>query len=309
MSDRMRAATQHAFGGPEVLEIVEVDRPEPGPGEVLVRVKAASVNFGDTKIRAGKVPEVGPPPFTLGSDLSGIVEQVTPGVTRFRPGDEVYGILFLGTYAEYAAVPAGNLAAKPPGLDHVHAAALPVAALTAWRGIVDLANAQEGQRILIHAAAGGVGHLAVQIAKMRGTYVIGTARAAKHDFLRDLGADELIDYTAVDFTTAVRDVDVVVDLVGGEYGLRSLDVLRPGGLLLGAALDPGITVEEAEARGRCYAWISVQPSGIELEKISELVQTGRLRVSVQRTFALEELAQAHELSDRGQVTGKLVITL
>ncbi|MGH2601390.1 MAG: NADP-dependent oxidoreductase [Dehalococcoidia bacterium] len=309
MSQRMRAATQYAFGGPEVFEIVEVDRPEPGAGEVLVRLKAASVNFGDTKIRAGKVPEVGAPPITLGSDLSGIVEQVAPDVTRFRPGEEVYGILFLGTYAEYAAVPAGNLAVKPPGLDHVHAAALPVAALTAWRGIVDLAEAQEGQRILIHAAAGGVGHLAVQIAKMRGAYVIGTARAAKHDFLRDLGADELIDYTAVDFTSAVRDVDVVVDLVGGEYGPRSLNVLRPGGLLLGAALDPGITAEKAEARGRRYAWISVQPSGIELERISELVQTGRLRVSVQRTFALEELAQAHELSDRGQVTGKLVITL
>jgi NADPH:quinone reductase-like Zn-dependent oxidoreductase len=309
MTDRMRAAIQYAFGGPDVFEIVEVDRPEPGPGEVLVQVKAASVNHGDTKIRAGKVAQVGPPPFILGSDFSGIVAKAAPGVTRFRPGDEVYAASFSGAYAEYVTVPATDLAAKPPGLDHVHAGALPVAALTAWQAIVDQGRARKGQRILIHAAAGGVGHLAVQIAKLHGAYVIATARTANHDFLRDLGVDQLVDYTAVDFTAAVRDADVALDLVGGEYGPRSLTSLRPGGLLLGAALDPGVTAADAETRGRRYASISVRPSGADLEKISELVRTRRLRVRIHRTFTLEELAQAHELSENGHVTDKLVITV
>jgi NADPH:quinone reductase-like Zn-dependent oxidoreductase len=308
-NERMRAEIQYAYGDPEVMRLAELDRPEPGPGEVLVRVRAASVNHGEVKVRAGMVPGVGPLPFTLGSDLSGNVERVGASVTGPRPGDEVYGIHFIGTYADYVAVPAASLARKPAEIDHVQAAALPVAALTAWQAIMELAGAIEGQRLLIHAAAGGVGHLAVQLAKLRGAYVIGTARAANHDFLRRLGADEVIDYTVTDFATAASPVDVVFDLIGGEYGVRSLEPLRPGGLLIGAALDPGVTAEQAVERGRRYAYVSVRPSGEDLAKISELVREGRLRASVQRTFGLGELPEAHRLSESGRVTGKLVIVL
>jgi NADPH:quinone reductase-like Zn-dependent oxidoreductase len=305
----MRKAIQFELGGPEVLRVVETDRPDPGPGEVLVRVIAASVNFGEVKVRSG-VAEVGSPPFTLGSDLSGVVESTGPGVTGITPGDEVYGIFFIGTYAEYVAVPATRLAPKPAGLDHIHAAALPVAALTAWQAVAELAEAAPGQRILIHAAAGGVGHLAVQLAKLRGAYVLGTARAVKHEFLTGLGADELIDYTTTDFALAAKGVDVVFDLVGGDYGPRSLDALRPGGLLLGAALDPGVTAEQAAAANRRYAYVSVRPSGHDLAtEISPLVADGRLTVHVDRTFPLAELPAAHEYCETGQVTGKVVITV
>ncbi|HEX2313350.1 MAG TPA: NADP-dependent oxidoreductase [Thermomonospora sp.] len=306
---RMRMVTQYSFGGPEVLQVVEADAPSPGPGEALVRVRAASVNYGETNARSGKVPQMGPPPFILGFDLSGTVEAVGEGVTRFRPGDEVFGMKFVGTYAEYVTVPADDLTPKPAGLDHGLAAALPCAGLTAWQALVDIADVRAGQRVLVHAAAGGVGHLAVQIAKLRGAHVIGTARAAKHDFVRGLGADELIDYTATDFTTAVRDVDMVFDLVGGAYGPRSLEVLRPGGLLVGAALDAGVTAEDAERAGRRYVWVGVHPAPRDLAHLADLVLDGRLRVSIQRTFPLEDLPKAHELADSGRVTGKLVITL
>ncbi|WP_405793807.1 NADP-dependent oxidoreductase [Streptomyces sp. NBC_01506] len=303
----MRKAIQYEYGGPEVLRIIEVDRPEPGPGEVLVRVRAASVNFGETKLRTG-VAKAGPLPFTLGSDLSGTVESTGQGATRFRPGDEVYGVHFIGTYAEYVAVPETALAPKPGELDHVRAAALPVAGLTALAAVAE-AGCAPGQRVLIHAGAGGVGHLAVQLAKERGAFVLVTARAAKHAFLRDLGADEVIDYTTTDFTRAASAVDVVFDLVGGAYGPRSLDSLRPGGLLLSAALDPGLDESEAEKRGIRYKWVTLRATGAELEKITALVRQGHLSPHVERTFPLADVAAAHRAADSGRVTGKLVITL
>ncbi|MEU1073483.1 MULTISPECIES: NADP-dependent oxidoreductase [unclassified Streptomyces] len=307
MRHRMRTAIQYEFGGPRVLRVVEAERPSPGPGEVLVRVHAASVNFGETKVRSGPA-QAGHPPFTLGSDLSGVVAGTGPGVTGFAPGDAVYGVYFIGTYAEYVAVPAVALAPRPAGLGHVEAAALPVAALTALRA-VEQASLGAGDRILIHAAAGGVGHFAVQLAKLRGAYVLGTARAVKHDFLRSLGVDEPIDYTAVDFTEAARDVDVVLDLVGGTYGKRSLTALRPGGLLLGATLDPGVTEREAVELGHRYAWVSLRPTGEELRRITGLVEEGALRPHVERTFPLEQLVAAHEFADTGQITGKVVVVV
>ncbi|MCX5399887.1 NADP-dependent oxidoreductase [Streptomyces sp. NBC_00102] len=303
----MRKAIQYEYGGPEVLRIIEADRPEPGPGEVLVRVRAASVNFGETKLRTG-VAKAGPLPFTLGSDLSGTVEATGPGASRFQPGDEVYGVRFVGTYAEYVAVQEDGLALKPDVLDHVGAAALPVAGLTALAAVEE-ARCGPGQRILIHAAAGGVGHLAVQLAKEKGAFVLATARAAKHDFLAGLGADEVVDYTTTDFTQAVRDVDVVFDLVGGAYGPRSLDSLRPGGLLLSAVLDPGLDENEAEKRGMRYKWVSLRPTSSELEKLTDLVTRGKLRPHVERTYPLEELTDAHRAADAGRVTGKLVVTV
>ncbi|MBG0561334.1 NADP-dependent oxidoreductase [Actinoplanes aureus] len=306
----MRAISQSAFGGPEVLELIETDRPEPGPDQVLVRVRAAGVNPVDWKIRSGTPPLFGDPPYTLGFDVSGVVEAVGSRVTRFRPGDEIYGMPAppAAAYAEYLAAAAADLARKPPRLDHVHAGALPAVALTAWQALVGVANLSAGQRVLIHAAAGGIGHLAVQIAKTRGAYVVGTARKDRHDFLYDLGIDEAVDYTVDDFAVAVRDMDVVLDLIGGAYGRRSLDTLRPGGLLVTAIwTDPGVTEAEAEQWGLRYAAVHVAPSADDLEKINELIGEGRLSVYVDQVLGLEDARKAHELSESGHVKGKIVL--
>nr|WP_131772704.1 MULTISPECIES: NADP-dependent oxidoreductase [Protofrankia] len=308
----MRAISQRVYGGPEVLEIVEYDRPVPGPGEVLVRVRAAGVNPADWKIRAGLVRRFGDPPLTLGLDLCGVVETVGERTTRFAPGDVVYGCSFppRGAYAEYVAAPTDALAAVPLGVDPVRAAALPVAALTAWQPLVNVAAVTAGQRVLIHAAAGGVGHLAVQIAKARGAYVIGTAQKGKHGFLRGLGADELIDYTTVDFAAVARDIDVVLDPISDDYGPRSLDTLRPGGLLIdvrGTGPDRGVVREQAQARGLRFVEFGFTPSGVDLESIAKLVERGRLRAAIDRVLPLRDAAKAHELSETNRVRGKIVL--
>ncbi len=307
----MRALVQQRFGGPEVLEVAQVPRPVALPTEVLIRVKAIGVNPVEAIIRAGHFPLIGQPPFTLGWDVSGVVEEVVPGTSRFRPGDEVYGMPFFpraaNTYAEYVAAPARQLARKPAGLSHAEAAALPLAGLTAWQSLVDIADVQEGQRVLIHGAGGGVGHLAVQIAKARGAYVIGTASAAKHGFLRELGADGSIDYRSADFTSAVRDVDVVLDLIGGGYAERSLKVLRPGGLLITAVERMNDALAQAvRAAGRRFAGVAVEPDHVALERLAGLVEAGKLRPYVQQTFPLEQAGQAHALLQTG-VKGKLVL--
>jgi NADPH:quinone reductase-like Zn-dependent oxidoreductase len=309
----MRAITQQTFGGPDVLKITDVARPEPLPSEVLVRVRATAVNPIDAMVRSGVLPLLGEPPFIIGWDISGVVEDVVPGVSRFRIGDEVFGMPFFprqaGGYAEYVAAPSRQLARKPASLDHVHAAALPQAGLTAWQGLVDIADVKPGQRVLIHGGGGGVGHLAVQIAKIRGAHVIATASAGKHDFLRGLGADELIDYRATDFTRAVSNVDVVFDTVGG-YGLRSMEVLRPGGMLLTAVertnAELAAAVEEARFR---FAGITVEPDYPALEELARLAEAGQLRPHVGQTLPLEEIAHAHELIESGHTRGKIVLAV
>ncbi|MDI2125296.1 NADP-dependent oxidoreductase [Yinghuangia seranimata] len=309
----MRAISQTRFGGSEVLELVERERPVPGPGEVLVEVAAASVNPLDWKIRSGQNHMYGEPPFVLGVDVSGTVVELGPGVDRFAVGDEVFGMPRMPepgqAYAEYLTAPADNLARRPASLDHVQASALASSALTSWQALVHIAGLTAGQRVLVHAAAGGVGHLAVQIAKAHGAHVLGTARADKHGFLRGVGVDEPIDYTAVDFVESAKDIDIVLDLIGGEYGARSLDTLRPGGVLVSAYLaDPGTSTEEAEARGLRFAVVGVAPSGADLERIAALVDEGRLAVHVASVFPLEEAAKAHDLVETGRVTGKVVLT-
>lgn len=309
----MKAITQNTYGGSDVLREVELDRPEPGPSEVLVRVRAAGMNPTDWKHRqyAGFLDRL---PVVLGWDVSGVVEAVGTGVTIHRPGDEVFGMLpypyGVGSFAEYAVAPARALVRKPAGIDHVQAGAIPLAALTAWQVLVDAADVRPGQRVLIHAAAGGVGHLAVQIAKTRGAYVIGTASAPKHALLRELGADELIDYRNEDFTR-IAPVDLVLDTLGGDTAIRSLDTLKPGGRLVSIALGtlPADLAEQAAARGvRAYPLL-VEADQAGMKAIAGLVAAGDLRAVVEAVFPLADAAKGHDLGDTGRVTGKIVLTV
>ncbi|MFJ9770676.1 NADP-dependent oxidoreductase [Kitasatospora sp. NPDC101157] len=306
----MRAVVVEQWGGPEQLVEREVARPEPGLNEVLVRVHAAGVNPVDWKTRAsGGLIEWGDVPV-VGWDVSGTVEAVGPGVGIHRPGDEVYGMpLFprqAGAYAEYVVAPARHLAPKPAGLTHVEAAALPLAGLTAWQALVDAADVRPGERVLVHAAAGGVGHLAVQIAKARGAHVIGTASAGKHGLLRELGADEVVDYRAVRFEDAVSDVDVVLDGLGGETAERSLAVLRPGGRLITL---PGPDDVPAARDGVRASWVLVEPDHLGLRELTALADRGALRPVVETVLPLGQAAKAHELGELGRTTGKIVLTV
>ncbi|GLW07063.1 NADPH:quinone reductase [Microtetraspora sp. NBRC 13810] len=311
---RMRAISPRTWGGPDVLTMIETDRPVPGPGEILVRVRAAGVNPTDWKARASGGLGLWGDPVILGYDVSGVVEATGFGVTLHRPGDEVFGMPRFphqaGAYAEYITAPARHFARKPENIDHVHAAALPLAALTAWQSLTETARVRAGQRVLVHAAAGGVGHLAVQVAKALGAHVIGTAGAAKHAFLRDLGADETIDYTRVDFSEVVRDVDVVVDLVGGDYGARSLRVLRRGGILVSlVSAKDAPTAEEAGALGVRRGLMLVEPDQAGMKAVAELVRTGKLRAAIDLVLPLEQAARAHEHGETGRTTGKIVLTV
>ncbi|WP_269857587.1 NADP-dependent oxidoreductase [Streptomyces sp. RPT161] len=313
----MRAVVQDRFGGPEVLRVQEVPRPEPLPTEVLVRVHAAGVNPVDWKTRSGggMAGVLGEPPFVLGWDVSGVVESVGFGVTTLRVGDEVYGMPWFpraaGGYAEYVTAPARQFARKPATVGHEQAAAVPLAALTAWQALVDTADVRAGQRVLVHAAAGGVGHFAVQLTKHLGAQVIATASSARHTWLRELGADEVIDYTAVRFEDAARAVDVVIDLVGDAHdktSLRSLEVLRPDGLLVAvpAGVSPELA-EAAQARGVRVSPLLVEPDGPALSRIADLIDAGKLVVEVEETFPLEQAAKAHVRGEHGRTRGKLVL--
>ncbi|MEU4269492.1 NADP-dependent oxidoreductase [Streptomyces sp. NPDC026092] len=306
----MRAVVVEQWGGPEKLVEREVERPEPGLNEVLVRVHAAGVNPVDWKTRAsGALIEWGTLPI-VGWDVSGTVEAVGPGVGHLHPGDEVFGMpLFprqAGGYAEYVVAPARHLAPKPASLTHVEAAALPLAALTAWQALVDTADVQPGERVLVHAAAGGVGHLAVQIAKARGAYVIGTASSAKHELLRELGADEVVDYREARFEDIVSDVDVVLDGLGGETAERSLKVLRTGGRLVTL---PGPDDVPTAPDGVRAAWVLVEPDHLGLREITALVESGAVRPVVDTVLPLSEAAKAHELGELGRTTGKIVLSV
>lgn len=302
----MRVITQKTVGDASVLEVAEVAKPVPGPGQVLVEVGAAAVNPVDTYIRAGGFPALGEPPFTLGWDVAGTVEQVGEGVRDLAAGDEVYGLLtFPGTgggYAEYAVVDAANVVRRPSWLTVEQAGAVPMVALTAWQALVGRGGVAAGQRVLVHAAAGGVGHVAVQIAKARGAYVIGTASAAKHDFLRSLGVDEVVDYRNQDFTE-IEPVDVVLDTVGGEYAERSATVLKPGGVLVSIIPgNPGFDVDRASELGiRFELFTGVTASGADLAALPQL------RVQIDHAVPLAEAAKAHELVESGRTTGKVVL--
>ena len=311
----MRAIVQHSYGGPEVLELEEVPAPEPIATEVQVRVHAAGINPVDFKTRAGTgMAGILEPPMTIGWDVAGTVTEVGVGVTRFCVGDEVLGMPWFpreaGAYAEYVAAPSRHFVGKPHTLSFEEAAALPLAGLTAWQLVVDAISLQQGDDILIHGGAGGVGHLAVQIAKARGATVFATARAEQAEWLRELGADEVIDYCSERFEERVVDFDVVIDFPGGDLGARSLEVLRPGGKLVQVR---GTVAEEllaaAKDRQQRVTGFLVEPDPVGLDGLVSLIEAGKLQIHVDRVFDLEQAAEAHRYAEEHHGGGKLVLSV
>ncbi|MFD8013779.1 NADP-dependent oxidoreductase [Streptomyces sp. NPDC058955] len=310
----MRAVRQHEYGGPEVLRVEEVERPEPLWTEVLVRVHAAGVNPVDCKTRSGGGISAtqGPLPVTIGWDVSGVVEAIGGGVTRFAVGDEVYGMVNFPRigrgYAEYVTADSRQLVRKPAALTHVEAAAVPLVTLTAWQSLVSVGRTGPGSRVLVHGAAGGLGHLAVQIARARGAKVYATASPDQFELLADYGIDVLIDYTTTRFEDVAHDIDVVVDTVAGENGRRSATLLREGGVLVSLPVPPDEeTVREAERRGARAVSLTVEADRADLEDITALVEAGALRPHVGDVLPLERADKAHELIEGGRSRGKVVL--
>jgi NADPH:quinone reductase-like Zn-dependent oxidoreductase len=308
----MKAVCIYSYGGPEVLVYEDAPRPHAGEGEALVRVHAAGINPVDWKIREGHLKEMlhHAFPLVLGWDVSGVVESVGQGLTRLKVGDEVFSrpdILRDGAYAEYIVIREAECALKPRSIDHVHAAALPLAGLTAWQTLFVAAGLAAGQRVLIHAAAGGVGSLAVQLAKAKGACVIGTASARNHEFLRKLGADQVVDYDESRFEDAVRPVDVVLDTMGGDVQQRSWRVLKPGGILVSIVSPP--SAEAAAAHGVRQAFVFTQPDADQLAEISALVDAEKLKAIVETVLPLSDATHGQELSARGHTRGKIVLRL
>ncbi|RUV46076.1 MULTISPECIES: NADP-dependent oxidoreductase [unclassified Mesorhizobium] len=308
----MRAVTQNSVGEPDVLFVAEQAAPSPKASEVLVRVKAAGINPVDGAVRAGYFPLIGEPPFILGWDISGTVEALGTGVTAFKVGDAVFGMPRFpkqaAAYAEFVATPVDEIAAKPAAIDHAQAAALPLAGLTAWQGLVRHGGLQSGQRVLIHAGAGGVGHLAVQIAKARGAWVIATASPDKLDYVRSIGADEVVDYTKGDFTERVRDIDLVLDAMGGDHADRSLKVLREGGVLVSLLNVHDATRAKAGERNIRVERMSVVPDREGLVELARLVDARKLAVHVAKAFPLNQAGAAHAFLATRPI-GKVVLTV
>jgi NADPH:quinone reductase-like Zn-dependent oxidoreductase len=311
----MKAVVVSEFGGPEVMGIEEVPAPEPIPTEVQVRVHAAGVNPVDCKTRAGKgmAGVLGAPPLRVGWDVAGTVTAIGAGVTRFRVGDEVFGMPWFprqaGAYAEYVTAPSRHFAAKPAVLSHEQAAALPLAGLTAWQTVVDTIRLQDGDDVLVHGGGGGVGHLAVQIARARGANVFATARAEQAGLLTKLGAERTIDYRSERFAEQLADLDAVIDTTGSN-GAASLAALRPGGILVTV---PSATegMDElrriAAERSQRVTGILVEPDPVGLAGLCHLVEDGHLQVQLSEVFDLERVADAHRLVEGSHGGGKVVL--
>lgn len=307
----MKAVRIAQFGGPEVLHLESVPVPKPGEGELLVKVAAAGVNPVDYKIRAGKYPAVKQDklPFTMGRDISGSIVQLGQSSSRFAEGDAVIAMPGLGRggYAEYAVVKVTEAAGKPQSLDVVQAGAVPLAALTAWQGLFTHGHLEAGQRVLIQGGSGGVGHFAIQFAKVKQAEVITTASAAHSGLLRQLGADQVIDYEAQRFEEAVADVDLVFDLIGGEVQERSWQVLKKGGLLVSTLNEP--SKEKAAAAGARGMRYTVTESGEDLAAIVELIDAGKVRPVVAKTYQLQQAAAAQQFLEREHPAGKIVLSI
>jgi NADPH:quinone reductase-like Zn-dependent oxidoreductase len=298
----MEAVVIHETGGPDVLRLEEVERPEPGEGEVLIRVHAASVNPTDWKQRRGPDSSL---PAILGHDVSGTVE--VSRASDFAEGDEIFGMSLSGGYAQFSIAAETALAKKPAGLSHEQAAAIPVAGQTAWQALFDRGRVESGQTALIAGAAGGVGHFAVQFAKHAGARVVGTGSSRNRDFVLGLGADEYVDYTEQDVAEAVTDVDVALDAVGGETTEKLVPTLREGGILVTIAAAP--PEEAARERGARADLLVMSPDSDQLARIAELVAAGDVHVELAEVLPLSEVRRAHEQSESGHTRGKIVLTL
>lgn len=332
--DTMKAIRLHEFGGPEVLRYEEAPLPELKPGEVLVRVHAVGMNPPDWYLRDGYKslpPEWRPPvpfPIILGSDVSGVVEAVATDVKDFSVGDEVFGMVHFpsfgesAAYAEYVAAPASDLALKPAGIDHVHAAGAPMAGLTAWQFLIDLGHNEpnplqpemhrpvplDGKTVLVNGAAGGVGHFAVQLAKWKGAHVIAVASGSHESFLRELGADEFIDYTKSLPEDVAHDMDLVLDTLGGPTTGRFLRTLKRGGALFPVFLGFN-DAEEAAKLGVTVSMTQVRSNGQQLAELGRLLDAGTVRVAIDSTFPLADARKAHERAAGGHIQGKIVLTV
>jgi NADPH:quinone reductase-like Zn-dependent oxidoreductase len=306
----MKAVRISNYGGIGALAYEDAPRPMPGDGEVLIRVSSTSVNPFDCAVRAGYLSNYFnyTLPLILGTDVSGIVEEVGTGVTTFKRGDRVYaraGVIRDGAYAEYVVAPASDVAAKPRSLDHVHSAALPHVSLTAWQALFEHAHLTQGQTVLIHGAAGGVGHIAVQLAKQHGAKVIGTA-SRNIDFLAELNVDQAIDYATTRFEDVVDPVDVVLDTIGGDTQERSWGVLKPGGMLVSTVQAP--SEETAAAHGVRQAMVfSTPPIGKVLTEVAGLVDSGQIKPHVSSVLPLQEIRKAHEMIEAKHTRGKIVL--
>lgn len=319
--DRMRALVATGIGGTECLEVREMPLPIVVHSDVLVRVHASGINPIETKTRAGSgMAAVIDHPFVLGGEFAGVVVKAPFELAEFQPGDEVWGMLltphYQGSQAEYVSVPLMSLAHKPRSLDWTEAGAVPLAALTAWWAVVEAARVHSGQRMLIHAGAGGVGHFAVQLAKFYGAQVVTTASAHNHEWVRELGADRVIDYRNERFEEVIDEpVDVVIDLIGNvrdNTGTRSLSVLRNGGLIINVPTGSWPTMHEevaAAGRGLRASVLKLSPEGRILRTLAQLFDQGDLRVHVDAVFGLDEAAEAHERIEQGHTRGKLVFDL
>lgn len=314
----MHAVVATTTGGSDVLELVELPIPAKSGSEFLIKVHAAGVNPIDAKTRSGKgAAAIAAWPLVLGNDFSGTVVESPYEAHPIKVGDEVYGMTLVprtpGTYAEYVPIPALFVTKKPRGLSHVEAAAVPVAALTAWGAVVDVAKAHEGQRVLIHAGAGGVGHFAIQFAAFFGAHVITTGSPRNLGWLRELGAHEVIDYTAGPFESQVAPVDIVIDLLGNvqdDTGRRSLSVLKPGGLLVNVPSGSWPTLaEDAAATGVRATEYRVSPDATALAVITRLIDSGDVRVYVDQVFGLADAAKAHDALETGHTRGKVVLRI
>ena len=322
MTTPMKAVRIHEYGGPDVLTYEDAPRPEPKDDEVSIRVYAAGVNPADRQIRSGRsFVEEEPFSLILGLDVSGVVTAVGSTAPHFNVGDAVYGMLPIrkgGGYAEYVASPATGVAHRPRSLDHVQAAAMPVVSLTAWQALFDTAGLSAGQTVLIHAAAGGVGHIAVQLAKWKGARVIGTTSARSEDFLRKLGCDEIVDYTTTRFEDVARDVDVVLDIIPRDVSVaanalaeetleRSWSVLKKNGVLVSICAKP--SSEAAAARGVRGKYVLAQPNAAHLGEIAKVTDAGHVKPTIAAVLPLNEARRAHELSQEGRTRGKIVLRL
>jgi NADPH:quinone reductase-like Zn-dependent oxidoreductase len=305
----MKAVRVARFGPPEIISIEEIPNPEPGDGEVVVQVKAAGIGPWDAWIRSGKSVLQQPLPLILGSDLSGVIHSIGARVEGLQIGDEVFGVTnerFTGAHAEYAVAKTAMIAPKPKSLNHTHAASVPVVAVTAWQMVFELAQLVPGQSVLIHGGAGNVGAYAVQLAKRAGAMVIATASAKDLTYVRSVGANGVIDYRARRFEEQVKDIDAVLDTVGGEALDRSYGVLKRGGILVSAAARP--SKEKAEQHGVRALFFLVEVTTQRLRKIAELIDAGELKTEVGEVLWLNEAYQGHEMLEGApHRRGKIVI--